>query len=95
METFTRKRPTDEIFSEEMSMKNWVWDWLCGSITEVVDANLLRGEDEQFMAKKQCISLILGLAMDCVADSPEERIKMKDVVTTLKKIKLTYLASRY
>eukprot|EP00261_Vitis_vinifera_P023292 XP_010655183.2 PREDICTED: LRR receptor-like serine/threonine-protein kinase EFR [Vitis vinifera] len=92
METFTRRRPTDEIFSEEMSMKNWVWDWLCGSITEVVDANLLRGEDEQFMAKKQCISLILGLAMDCVADSPEERIKMKDVVTTLKKIK-THISS--
>ncbi|KAL6334649.1 hypothetical protein AAG906_019511 [Vitis piasezkii] len=95
METFTRRRPTDEIFSEEMSMKNWVWDSLCGSITEVVDANLLRGEDEQFMAKKQCISSILGLAMDCVADSPEERINMKDVVTTLKKIQLTYLASRY
>ena len=95
METFTRRRPTDEIFSEEMSMKNWVGDSLCGSITEVVDANLLRGEDEQFMAKKQCISSILGLAMECVADSPEERINMKDVVTTLKKIKLTYLASRY
>ncbi|RVX13491.1 putative LRR receptor-like serine/threonine-protein kinase [Vitis vinifera] len=95
METFTRRRPTDETFSEEMSMKNWVWDSLCGSITEVVDTNLLRGEDEQFMAKKQCISSILGLAMDCVADSPEERIHMKDVVNTLKKIKLTYLASRY
>ena len=78
-----------------MSMKNWVWDSICGSIIEVMDANLLRGEDELFMAKKQCISSILGLAMDCVADSPEERINMKDVVTTLKKIKLTYLANRY
>ncbi|KAL6334635.1 hypothetical protein AAG906_019495 [Vitis piasezkii] len=65
METFTRRRPTDEIFSEEMSMKNWVRDSLCGSVTEVVDANLLRGEDEQFMAKKQCISSVLGLAVDC------------------------------
>ncbi|RVX13490.1 Receptor kinase-like protein Xa21 [Vitis vinifera] len=95
METFTRRRPTDEIFSEEMSMKNWVRDSLCGSVTEVVDANLLRGEDEQFMAKKQCISSVLGLAVDCVADSHEERINMKDVVTTLKKINLTYLASSY
>ena len=95
METFTRRRPTDEIFSEEMSMKNWVRDSLCGSVTEVVDPNLLRGEDELFMAKKQCISSILVLAMDCVADSPEERINMKDVVTTLKKINLTYLASSY
>ncbi|GAY64667.1 hypothetical protein CUMW_235190 [Citrus unshiu] len=43
MEIFTRTKPTDEIFSGEMTLKRWVNDLLPISVMEVVDANLLRG----------------------------------------------------
>ena len=33
METFTEKKPTDEIFNEEMTLKQWVNDWLSISTT--------------------------------------------------------------
>lgn len=90
METFTRKKPTDEMFVGEMSLKQWVKQSLPDSVTQVVDANLLRGEEEQFAAKKDCIISIMKLALECSADLPEERISMKDVLAALKKIKFKF-----
>ena len=34
---------------------------------------------------------VMQLAMDCSTEAPEERSNMKDVVTTLKNIKLKFL----
>lgn len=93
METFTRNKPTDEIFAGEMSLKHWVSDSLQVSVIEAVDANLIGQGDEYFAAKEQCVSSILALAVDCTRNSPEERITMKFVVTKLKKIRETFLAN--
>ena len=90
METFTRKKPTDDIFQGEMSMKCWVHDSLSNSLTEIVDANLLEKVDQEFTAKEKCVSSIMGLALECTAESPEERINMKDVVVRLNKIKVKF-----
>lgn len=89
METFTRKKPTDDMFVGEMSLKNWVKQSLPKAITEVIDANLLI-EEEHFVAKKDCITSILNLALECSADLPGERICMRDVLPALEKIKLKY-----
>ncbi|KDO49783.1 hypothetical protein CISIN_1g047043mg [Citrus sinensis] len=40
METFTGKKPTDEMFTGEISLKNWVNESLPHALTDVVDANL-------------------------------------------------------
>ncbi|KAA8538576.1 hypothetical protein F0562_028230 [Nyssa sinensis] len=93
METFVRKKPTDEMFAGEMSLKSWVNEALCSSIIEVVDKNLIGREDEHFSAKEQCVSSILVLAMDCSTDSPSKRINMEDTVARLKKIKTNFLAN--
>ncbi|GAY33985.1 hypothetical protein CUMW_009100 [Citrus unshiu] len=81
METFTRRKPTDEMFTGEMSLKQWVAESLPDAVTEVVDANLLSREDKEdaddFAAKKTCISYIMGLALKCSAEIPEERINLK------------------
>ncbi|EOY27966.1 Leucine-rich repeat protein kinase family protein [Theobroma cacao] len=87
METFTRKKPTDEIFSGEMSLMDWVKRSLSnGTIDDVLDANLLR-EEEHFIDKVNVLSSIMGLALECTAELPKERKNMKDVVAILKKIK--------
>ncbi|KAH9714637.1 protein kinase domain-containing protein [Citrus sinensis] len=87
METFTRKKPTDEIFNGEMSLKHWVNDWLPISTMEVVDANLLSQEDIHFVAKEQCASFVFNLAMACTVESPEQRINAKEIVKKLLKIR--------
>ncbi|XP_030958741.1 receptor kinase-like protein Xa21 [Quercus lobata] len=38
-----------------------------------------------------CMLSIMELAMDCSKEAPEERINMRDVITTLKNIKLKFL----
>ena len=90
METFTRKKPTDEIFSGEMSIKYWVKESL-PSLMEVVDANLLNSGERGHSARRDCALSILQLALECSEEVPEERINMKEVVAKLKKIKLKFL----
>ncbi|GAY68700.1 hypothetical protein CUMW_266180 [Citrus unshiu] len=87
METFTGKKPTDEIFNEEMTLKHWVNDWLPISIMKVIDANLLSWEDIHFVAKEQCVSFVFNLAMECTVESPQQRINAKEIVTRLLKIR--------
>ncbi|CAI9778128.1 unnamed protein product [Fraxinus pennsylvanica] len=94
LETFTRKKPTDEMFGEEMSLKQWVSEAIQeNSIIEVLAPGLLERADENFFAKELCVAYIFGLAMECSANSPEERIDMKEILAKLQKIKATFLAS--
>ncbi|XVE63998.1 hypothetical protein DITRI_Ditri07aG0065800 [Diplodiscus trichospermus] len=91
METFTRKKPTDKIFVEEMSVKNWVKESLSNGTIVLVDSSLLRNEEEHFDAKANCISSLMRLALECSVDLPEGRRDMEDVVFMLKRIKAKYL----
>ena len=93
MESFTKKRPTDEMFVGEMSLKRWVADSLLSdAIVGVVDANLLwEEEDHDFVNKRDCLSFIMRLALDCSAESANERISVQDVVVKLHKIKNNFL----
>ncbi|XP_062014282.1 probable LRR receptor-like serine/threonine-protein kinase At3g47570 [Rosa rugosa] len=93
METFTRRKPTDEIFAGEMSLKQWVANSLdAGAIVKVVDATLLGiEEDHDFVSKRECLSSVMRLAVGCSAESPEERVNMQEALATLKKIKIKFL----
>ncbi|CBI22006.3 unnamed protein product, partial [Vitis vinifera] len=77
METFVRKKPTDEMFVEELTLKSWV-ESSTNNIMEVIDANLLTEEDESFALKRACFSSIMTLALDCTVEPPEKRINTKD-----------------
>ncbi|GAY66261.1 hypothetical protein CUMW_247350 [Citrus unshiu] len=90
METFTRKRPTDEMFTAEMSLKRWVKESLPHGLSEVVDANLVR-EEQAFSAKMDCLLSIMDLALDCCMESPDKRMHMTDAAMKLKKIKVKFL----
>uniref|UniRef100_A0A5B6ZI31 Serine-threonine/tyrosine-protein kinase catalytic domain-containing protein n=1 Tax=Davidia involucrata TaxID=16924 RepID=A0A5B6ZI31_DAVIN len=92
LETFTRKKPTDERFTGEMSLKSWVKESLPNAVIEVMDPNILSRGDEYFKIKEHCVESIMELAMSCCAESPEERMNMNDALTTLKKIKIAFLA---
>ncbi|KAL6333042.1 hypothetical protein AAG906_022710 [Vitis piasezkii] len=90
MEVFARKKPMDEMFTGDLTLKTWV-ESLSNSVIQVVDANLLRREDEDLATKLSCLSSIMALALACTTDSPEERIDMKDAVVELKKSRIKLL----
>ncbi|TYG71505.1 hypothetical protein ES288_D05G401900v1 [Gossypium darwinii] len=86
-ETFTKKKPTDNAFVEEETIRHWMERSLPKGAIEIADVDLLRREDEYIVVKANCISSIMELALNCSAELPEERKDMKDVVVELKKIK--------
>ncbi|GLT86203.1 hypothetical protein SLE2022_043590 [Rubroshorea leprosula] len=90
LETFTRKKPTVKMFAEEMSLKAWVNESISHSRIEVVDANFME-KDKHFIAKANCVSSILELALDCCVEAPKVRRNMIYVVAMIKKLKNSYL----
>lgn len=93
MEIFPRKKPTNESFSGEMSLRHWVNNSLPISIANIVDINLMCREDTHFTAKELCVLSILSLARECSSESPEKRINTKEIVARLVKIRDTLLAN--
>ncbi|XP_010059115.1 receptor kinase-like protein Xa21 [Eucalyptus grandis] len=86
IETFTGKRPTDEIFSAVESLKQWVEKSLPHAVRDILDTNLLSRE-ELTATKLDCLSSILELAVHCYAELPEERMRTNDVLAKLNKMK--------
>ncbi|XP_027182356.1 probable LRR receptor-like serine/threonine-protein kinase At3g47570 [Coffea eugenioides] len=94
MEVFSRRKPNDEMFAGDLNLKSWINDSLPNSILQVIDAKLLKREDENFTEKLEGFSSIMELALKCVRESPTDRLSMKVVLETLKKIKLKFMQVR-
>ena len=93
LEMFTGKKPTDDMFGEEMSLKEWVSEALEQNIaTEIMSSALLSMEDQHHSAKEQCLLSIFQLAMKCLAVSADERVNMTEAATTLHNIYETIVA---
>ena len=90
IEVFTRKKPTDDMFVGGLSLKNWISESMPNSIMQVLDSDLVQRHGDQIDDILPHISSILGLALSCCADSPEERIKMTDVTALLSKTKSSF-----
>ncbi|CAJ2656927.1 unnamed protein product [Trifolium pratense] len=93
MEIFTGKKPTDDMFVAELSLKTWISGSLPNSIMEVLDSNLVQQNGEQIDDILTYMSSIFSLAMNCCEDSPEARMNMADVTASLIKIKTSVLGA--
>ncbi|KAI4300092.1 hypothetical protein L6164_033508 [Bauhinia variegata] len=91
MEMFTRKKPTDEMFEDESSLKSWVSESMPHAIIHVVDSTLLQLEGQQIDNIMAHASSILKLALNCCKNLPESRINMLDVVASLKKVRIRFM----
>ncbi|XP_073061085.1 uncharacterized protein [Primulina eburnea] len=93
METFTRKKPSDEMFFGELTFKKWVSESFPNAVIRISDANLLNTSEESAVIVKyeNCLRSIMGLALECTTDLPEGRPNMKDIVAKMNKIKIEVL----
>ncbi|PHT80722.1 hypothetical protein T459_13737 [Capsicum annuum] len=92
MEVLAKRRLTDEeIFNENLGLREWIRRAFPRTIMDVVDANLF-SEEEQITSKSELsIASMIELALDCTKETPKSRITMKDVVKRLNKIKNIFL----
>ncbi|KAJ4841086.1 hypothetical protein Tsubulata_030205 [Turnera subulata] len=94
MEIFTRRKPTDEMFDEGMSLRRWVDDSLPSSIVSIMDNNMLNTENGHPVNEENCLGSIMELALQCTHEFPEERINMIEISARLKKIRMVSLGNR-
>ncbi|KAL4311703.1 hypothetical protein GQ457_01G003670 [Hibiscus cannabinus] len=90
METFTGKKPTDEMFAGERSLKSWVKESTSTPTNQVVDIKLLSTLGRERSAANNCALAILQVGLECSAELPDDRFDMKAIVTKLKKIKVKF-----
>ncbi|KAI3741444.1 hypothetical protein L1987_59117 [Smallanthus sonchifolius] len=90
LETFTRKKPTEEMFCGEVSLRSWVLEATQRSVFEVVDEDLI---NEHLYTKQESLASIFNLAMDWTSESSSMRINMKETVVRLFKIQKNFLSN--
>ncbi|XP_042016425.1 probable LRR receptor-like serine/threonine-protein kinase At3g47570 [Salvia splendens] len=92
MEVFTRKKPSDDMFDGDLSLKSWIERSVPQFTYQVIDDNLLINTEEEHGDKiVEFTSSILELAINCCADSSHERINMKEALAHLQKIQHGFL----
>ena len=92
MDTFTKKKPTNEMFVVKMNLKQCVVNsLLANAMVEVVDTNLLETKEDDFVSKGECLSSVIRLVVACCGESPEEKINIQEALATLNKIKNKFL----
>lgn len=103
LEMFTGKRPTDGMFKDGITLQEYAKIALHGRPEEIVEPSLLQeaqahrshGEfvesSRATMGKIDCLIALLRLGVLCSLDSPNQRMKMKDVVTELSDIRAKFL----
>ncbi|XP_022866473.1 probable LRR receptor-like serine/threonine-protein kinase At3g47570 [Olea europaea var. sylvestris] len=90
METFTKKKPTSDMFVGEFTMRKWVFESFPDAIMQIVDVDLVNPVEDNIQAKEICFRSIMGIALECTANWPNERLNLKDVVKRLKEIKTEF-----
>lgn len=80
------------MFCAEQNLRSWVNEGLRGSIIKVKDTNLTDQGHELTSSEVQCISCVFGLAMNCLTDTPRERINIAEAVGRLDTIRNKFLA---
>ncbi|KAH9771545.1 putative LRR receptor-like serine/threonine-protein kinase [Citrus sinensis] len=96
LETFTGKRPTNEMFTGNLTLHNFVKGALPERLAEIVDPALLvereEGETSEANAHKQftrsfsvkeCLVSVLEIGVTCSSELPRERMSMEEVAAQL------------
>ncbi|KAL3535352.1 hypothetical protein ACH5RR_003813 [Cinchona calisaya] len=94
LESFTGKRPTEEMFTENLSLRQWVIASFPTALIDITDTSLVQGKDKLSLEEEVCICSALELALDCSRETAEERPNMDEVVIRLTKIKDRFLEKK-
>ncbi|KAK7399656.1 hypothetical protein VNO78_10843 [Psophocarpus tetragonolobus] len=92
LELLSGKSPTDECFTGGLSIRRWVQSASKDKTVQIVDPQLLSPifHDEPFEgpnAQLNCVHAIVGIALSCTAENPDERIGIRDAVRQLKAVR--------
>eukprot|EP00253_Pinus_taeda_P033459 PITA_33459 len=95
LEMLTRKKPTHDMFVEEMTLHKWVGNSFPNQVQEVVDMGLLMRTSRCIEEDKDlnCLSAMINVGLLCTNESPQGRPTMMGILGTLQNIKDTFLST--
>ncbi|XP_062163265.1 probable LRR receptor-like serine/threonine-protein kinase At3g47570 [Alnus glutinosa] len=94
LEMITRKKPTDDVFAEELNLRQWISKSIPNSLMNIVDEGLLMIEEDGRVPLIDVQSILLSIVeigLKCSEALPDERFTIKDVLPKLIKIQLTLI----
>ncbi|XVF68973.1 hypothetical protein PTKIN_Ptkin11bG0044000 [Pterospermum kingtungense] len=109
LEMFTRKRPTDDIFKDGLTLHHFTKMALPDQLLEIVDPLLLGGdnkEEDAIISRKprnahmeetkikECLISILRVGIACSVESPKDRMDIVDAAKELHFIRGKFLGTR-
>ncbi|XP_058111619.1 putative receptor-like protein kinase At3g47110 [Magnolia sinica] len=104
LEMITGKRPTDDMFMDNLSLHHFAKLALPKRVMEIVEPQLLiedteatRGNQNHINIRNrmhECLILMVRIGVLCSSESPRERMCMKDVASEMHAIKNQYLEVR-
>ncbi|TVU23379.1 hypothetical protein EJB05_25740, partial [Eragrostis curvula] len=92
LEVFTRRRPTDAMFTGELNIRQWVHQVFPTELPSILDDQLLQ-DAASIHDLNELLPPIFELGLVCASDSPDQRMSMRDVTVALRKIKTGYTKS--
>lgn len=91
LEIVTRKRPTDDMFSEGLNLNRWVKNHCHGQLDKVVDSSMMndiRGQNIEIRNMWEVATMeLLELGLLCTQDDPSNRPTMLDAADDLDRLK--------
>ncbi|GKB82010.1 kinase-like domain-containing protein [Tanacetum coccineum] len=93
LEVMTRKRPTDEMFKEGLSLHKFAYMALPDHVIDVIDDDAIVLQSTEVNAKKveKCLVATIKIGVSCSVDSPPERMKIEIVVNELQRLIPSFL----
>ncbi|KAK1626257.1 hypothetical protein QYE76_000572 [Lolium multiflorum] len=90
IEVFTGRKPEDAMFVGDLTLRRWVQQLFPAELIHAVDARLLHGSSSWCELHDNFLVPIIEIGLLCTKDSPNDRIKISDVVLRLTKIQIAY-----
>ncbi|KAJ4873455.1 Leucine-rich repeat protein kinase family protein [Raphanus sativus] len=93
-EMFSGKRPTDEIFGGDITLRSCIRSALPEQVLDVAEELVLHNGLRVGFPASECLTKVLEVGLGCSEESPANRLGMSDVVKELISIKERFFKAR-
>ncbi|KAF2543230.1 hypothetical protein F2Q68_00032719 [Brassica cretica] len=94
LELFSGKRPTDEMFGGDFTIRSCIRSALPGQVLDVADESIPHSGLRIGFPAAECLTKVLEVGLGCSEESPANRLEMSEVVKELISIKERFFKAR-
>ncbi|KAF8082704.1 hypothetical protein N665_0809s0007 [Sinapis alba] len=94
LEMFSGKRPTDEMFGGDITLRSCIRSALPEQVLDVADESVLHNGLRIGFPVAECLTRVLEVGLRCSEESPANRLGMSEVVKELISIKERFFKAR-